>query len=121
MLLYEVNMEVSDTINYKVAGWLTEHLQVMMKKRGFQALQWFFRLPQDEHRELDKKTLWTLQYLVEDRNCLDEYLAQEDDTNKELKEKFGYDVLVSRRILNLLRVAGPAYENFPELKPDDAK
>ena len=118
MLLYEVNMEVSESINYKVAGWLTEHLQIMLKRKGFQALQWFFRLPQDEQREQDNKTLWTLQYLVEDRACLDEYLAHEDETIRELKTKFGEDVHVSRRVLNLLRVAGPAYENFPELKPE---
>jgi hypothetical protein len=118
MLLYEVNMEVSESINYKVAGWLTEHLQIMLKRKGFQALQWFFRLPQDEQREQDNKTLWTLQYLVEDRACLDEYLAHEGETIDELKTKFGEDVHVSRRVLNLLRVAGPAYENFPELKPE---
>jgi hypothetical protein len=57
MLLYEVNMEVSESINYKVAGWLTEHLQIMLKRKGFQALQWFFRLPQDEQRAGENKTL----------------------------------------------------------------
>ena len=116
MLLYEVNIEVAESINYKVAGWLTEHVQAMLKNKGFQALQWFFRLPQDENREPDQKTLWTLQYLVEDRDCLDDYLKKEEATNQELKDKFGDQVTVSRRILNLLRVAGPAYENFPDLK-----
>ncbi len=119
MLIYEVNLEVDESINYKVAGWLTEHVQAMLKNKGFQALQWFFRLPQDENREPDQKTLWTLQYLVEDRNCLDEYLGKEEATNKEIREKFPDQVKVSRRILNLLRVGGPAYENFPDLKPTE--
>ena len=119
MLVYEVNIEVDESINYKVAGWLTEHVQAILKNKGFTALQWFFRQPQDENREPDQRTLWTLQYLVEDRNCLDEYLQNEKADHQELKDKFGDQVAISRRILNLLRVAGPAYEKFPDLKPTD--
>jgi len=76
MLIYEVNLEVDDDINFKVAAWLTEHINKMLTFKGFKVAQWFFRKPEDEGRPSEKKTLWTIQYLVEDRASLDEHLSQ---------------------------------------------
>lgn len=106
MLIYEVNLEVDEEINYKVAGWLTEHIEKMLKIKGFQVAQWFFRLPEDEGRS-DKKTLWTIQYLVEDRASLDDYLKNQAETiRSEAVQLFGDKLSANRRILQLLQVAG---------------
>src|SRR5271168_3942439 len=112
MLIYEVNLEVDEDINYKVAGWLTEYVQEAVKGKGFQALQWFFRLPGDEGRDAsEKKTLWTLQYLIDDRSSLDDYLKeQEPKIKQKLHDQYGEKVIYSRRVLNLLRLAGSAYD-----------
>ncbi len=123
MLIYEVDLEVDEDINYKVAGWLTEYVHEVVKHKGFQALQWFFRLPHDEGRDpKENKTLWTLQYLVDDRTSLDDYLKDQEPKMKDkLNEQYGDKVVYKRRVLNLLRLAGPAYDNLQSVQEPAAQ
>jgi hypothetical protein len=107
MLIYEVNLEVDEDINYRYAGWLPEHINKMLKFKGFQAAYWFFRKPEDEGRKPTAKTLWTIQYVVQDRQCLDEYLTNHaNGMRKEALDNFGTKFKAERRILNLLSAAG---------------
>lgn len=111
MLIYEVNLEVDEQINHKYAGWLPDHIDKMLKLKGFKAAQWFFRLPQDEDAELSGKTLWTIQYIVEDRASLDDYFNnQAQQMRQESVERFGEQVKASRRVLNLYSVHGSLFE-----------
>ena len=107
LLIYEVNLEVDEDINFKVAGWLTEHINKMLTFKGFNMAQWFFRKPEDEGRPHINKTLWTIQYLVEDRASLDAYLNEHAPTmREETVNKFGDKITSTRRVLQLLTVAG---------------
>ncbi len=111
MLIYEVNIEVDESINYKVAGWLTEHISKMLEYKGFKAAQWFFRLPEDEDRKPDGKTLWSIQYLVENKELLQDYLQNHAQKNhQEAIDQFGDKFSATRRVLNLLSVLGSPYD-----------
>jgi hypothetical protein len=111
MLIYEVNLELDEDINFKVAGWLTEHIDKMLAFKGFKVAQWFFRRPEDEGRPDTKKTLWTIQYLVEDRASLDAYLNEHAEKMRaDAVNQFGDKLSANRRVLNLLSVAGLPFE-----------
>ena len=115
MLIYEVNIEVDESINYKVAGWLTEHINKMLEHKGFKAAQWFFRLPEDEERQPDGKTLWTIQYLVEDKEKLQDYLQNHSQkVRQEAIDRFGDKFTATRRVLNLLSVSGSPFDQAEE-------
>jgi hypothetical protein len=107
MLIYEVNLEVEEEINYKVAGWLTEHIQKVLTLKGFKVAYWFFRKAEDENSQTTNKTLWTIQYVVEDRPTLDAYFnEQAPQMRKEAIDRFGDKIHITRRILNLLNIMG---------------
>jgi len=107
MLIYEVNLEVEEEINYKVAGWLTEHIQKVLTFKGFKVAYWFFRMAEDEDCKTTNKTLWTIQYVIEDRASLDAYLTNHaPHVRKEATDRFGDKVNATRRILNLLNIVG---------------
>lgn len=111
MLIYEVNLEVDEDINYKMAAWLQEHIANMLNFNGFKSAYWYFRLPEDEGDEAFGKTLWTIQYVVETRQQLDDYLNNHAAAMRtEGEEKFGGKFKASRRIMTLLGLAGPADE-----------
>lgn len=111
MLIYEVNLEVDEDINYRYAGWLPDHISKMLQFKGFQAAYWFFRKPEDEGREPTTKTLWTIHYVVQDRQCLDEYLnVHASEVRKEALANFGNGFKADRRILNLLAASGMPQE-----------
>ncbi len=106
MILYEVNLEVDNDINHKVAGWLPEHIDKLLHIDGFKSAYWFFREPADEGREDTNITLWTIQYVLNDRKALDDYFNnQAEQLRAEAIEKFGDKMKASRRILNLLSFA----------------
>ncbi len=107
MLIYEVNLEVAEDINYKVAGWLAGHIDKMLTFKGFKVAYWFFRKPEDENSKTTNKILWTIQYIVEDRPSLDEYLQQHaEQIRKEANEQFGDKMRAERRVLYLLNIVG---------------
>jgi hypothetical protein len=107
MLIYEVNLEVDEDINYKVAGWLSAHIEKMLTFPGFKVAYWFFRQPEDENSTVINKILWTIQYIVEDRPSLDKYLKEHaKEIRKEAHEQFGEKMQASRRVLHLLNILG---------------
>jgi hypothetical protein len=118
MLIYEVNLEVDDEINYKMAAYLQEHLQQMLTFTGFRTAYWFFRRPEDEENAPQEKTLWTIQYVIDKREDLDDYLKNHAQKMRaETVEKFGDRFKASRRILNLLGVAGLSLDGKAEESP----
>ncbi len=107
MLIYEVNLEVEEEISHKVAGWLLDHIEKMLENKGFKAAYWFFRRYEDEGREPAAKTLWTIQYVIEDRPDLDAYLTNKAPAmRQEAVDKFGDKMVATRRVLNLLNAIG---------------
>ncbi len=107
MLIYEVNLEVEEEINYKVAGWLTGHIEKMLTLKGFKVAYWFFRKGEDENNQTTNKTFWTIQYVVEDRASLDVYFNNNaPQMRKEASDQFGDKIIATRRILYLLNVLG---------------
>ncbi len=107
MLIYEVNLEVDEEVKFSVAGWLTEHIQKMLDFKGFKVAYWFFRQPEDEGLDATTKTLWTIQYVVESRASVDDFISHSaEGIRKEMTEKFGDKYKYSRRVLHLLSVAG---------------
>jgi hypothetical protein len=106
MLIYEVNLEVDEDINYKMAAFLQEHLQKMLSFKGFQTAYWYFRRPEDEEDPPAGKTLWTIQYVIDKREDLDDYLTNHAQSMRnEAQERFAGKFQATRRILNLLGVA----------------
>jgi len=107
VLIYEVNLEVDEDINYKMAAYLQEHLEKMLTFNGFQTAYWYFRRPEDEENAPQDKTLWTIQYVIDNRENLEDYLANHAATMRsETIERFGDKFKATRRILTLLGVAG---------------
>src|SRR5271170_1524011 len=107
MLIYEVNLEVDEDINYKVAGWLSGHIEKMLTLKGFKVANWFFRKPEDENSKVTNKILWTIQYVVEDRPSLDNYLKEHaEQIRKEVNDQFGEKIQANRRVLYLLNILG---------------
>ncbi len=106
MLIYEVNLEVDEDINHKMAAFLQEHLQKMLDFKGFKSAYWYFRRPEDEERE-PTHTLWTVQYVVDSQNDLDDYLNNHaQNMRSETDALFQGQYRATRRILHLLGVAG---------------
>ncbi|MBX9696435.1 MAG: DUF4286 family protein [Cyanobacteria bacterium] len=106
MIIYEVNLEVDDDINHKMAGWLPGHIEKLCTMKGFNGAHWYFRRPEDEGKQTGR-TLWTIHYLVESRQDLDNYLnGHAESMRQEAFDKFGDKFSASRRILNLLTIAG---------------
>lgn len=106
MIIYEVNLEIDEDVNFKFAGWLPGHMQKMIELRGFGPAYWFFRNPEDEQKDKGK-VYWTVHYVVDDRACLDDYLNNHAQRfRQEALDLFGNSFKSDRRILNLLSVAG---------------
>jgi hypothetical protein len=107
MLIYEVNLELEEDINYKVAGWLSEIIQKVLASKGFKIAYWFFRKPEDEGSSASDKTLWTIHYIVEDQSSLNTYLnEQSPKIRTEAIDRFGEKLQITYRTLNLLNVMG---------------
>jgi hypothetical protein len=107
MLIYEVNMEVDEDINYKVAGWLSGQIEKMLTFKGFKMAYWFFRKPEDENIKVTNKIFWTIQYVVGDRASLDNYLKEhEAKMHVEANTQFGGKMNSNARTLYLLNIMG---------------
>lgn len=106
MLIYEVNVTVDEDIAAAYAGWLSDHIQKVMTIKGFSGAQWFFRVPGEEGLTGENKKHWTVHYMVESKESLDDYLAtQAAALRQEAIDRFGGKFTVERRILHLLSVA----------------
>ena len=113
MFIYEVNLDVDEEIKFGFAGWLTDHIQAMLTNDGFKVAYWFFRRPEDEGLSDTTKTLWTIQYVVEDRKSLDAYLSGKAEAmRKETLDRFGDKFAATRRVLNLLSAAGQPFDEI---------
>ena len=110
MLIYEVNLEVEEEIKFRFAGWLPDHITKMLETEGFRAAYWFFRNPEDEGLP-ESMALWTIQYIVSDRAVLDKYLTgKAAQMRQEAIDLFGVKFKATRRILQLLSVAGLPFD-----------
>ncbi|HEY9785347.1 MAG TPA: DUF4286 family protein [Candidatus Obscuribacterales bacterium] len=108
MLIYEVNLEVKEEAKYSFAGWLPEHIHKVLETKGFQGAHWFFRNASEEGRTDDGTILWTIHYLVENQQSLDEYLSNRaPEVQKEAIDRFGDQFKANRRVLHLLSIAAP--------------
>lgn len=105
MLIYEVNIEVQEEAKFGFAGWLPGHIEEVLKSPGFKGAQWFFRNHEEEGREPSSSVLWTVQYIVEDRQHLDAYLRERGPSlRQEAVDRFDGKFTITRRVLHLLNV-----------------
>ena len=106
MVIYEVNLTVDEDIAASYAGWLTEHVREMVTFKGFGSAQWFFRLDDEEELPVTDKKLWTIQYLIDNVDSLNDYLQNHAErVRRESAERFGDKFTAQRRILHLYSIA----------------
>lgn len=100
MLLYEVNLTVDADIAEAFAEWLPPHIQDVMRVGKFLGARWCERDPATDTEQ--GKCLWTIQYTVPDRACLDTYLSTHaprlrEDGQRRFRGKF----TATRRVLTV--------------------
>lgn len=114
MIIYEVNLEVEESIKFKYAGWLPAHIEKMMKIPGFTNAYWFSRQNEIEGKPQDK-TLWTLHYVVKDEAALKDYFNnQAKAMRQETIDLFGNAFKAERRILYPLAAADAPGHEMPD-------
>ena len=86
MIIYEVRLELIDkTIYSSFILWLTFHIKQMLQYKGF--------LKADVDNSFKENSIITIKYLVQDENCLNDYIknhsqAMRDDGIKKFKNSF---------------------------------
>ena len=97
MTIYEVNLNIQDTIYSDYYKWLKHHIELMMKQKGFID----YKIAMDvEHSENAKNvTVW---YYLDSMDSLNNYL---ENHSKEMRDdglrKFGNKFSANRRIFEL--------------------
>jgi len=103
MIIYEVNLDVQQSIAHEFALWLPKHVQAMQALGYFVKTELFLRRPEDEGRSATSKdTLWTVHYYLTDRVQLDAYLRNHAAKMRaDGTERFGEQFTATRRVLEL--------------------
>ena len=95
MLIYEVNIEVPQSMSADFEGWLSEHIEQMLCVDGFVGAHIYL-----DQSPPDSKSCFVVHYEVESEEKLEAYFA---GPAKQLRaqglEKFGEDLKVDRRVL----------------------
>ena len=97
MCLYEVNLQVANSILGLYRQWLTTHAQEMVKLDGFLRAEIFLVV---EPEPKMGTTQLCVQYYLRDRAALTRYLAEEAPRMRaEGKKLFGDNFQATRRVL----------------------
>lgn len=96
MLIYEVNLHVSDEIADAFAAWLAEHIREMLAFDGFERAVWL-RVETDR----PGTRTWCVHYYVTDRAHLNAYFERHAAAMREDGlRRFGGKFTADRRILD---------------------
>lgn len=100
MVIYEVNLEVEAEVGVAFATWLGPHIEEMLRIDGFVDARWYYRRPEDEGALRDGRILWTIHYVVRDRESLDRYLeGPAEEMRQDALDRFRGHFTAARRIL----------------------
>ncbi|MEC8380803.1 MAG: DUF4286 family protein [Myxococcota bacterium] len=98
-LIYEVNLEVNDSIVAHFSDWLTNHIQEMLKFEGFNSAQWYSRQNLDEENH-NPVQLWTIHYQLSDREAYEHYILNHAESMRtDGLNRFGGQFQAYRRLL----------------------
>jgi Zn-finger nucleic acid-binding protein len=100
MVIYEVNLTINPEISGEFLDWLNnEHLSEMMSHEGFYQQKVFYRKPEEEGLN-EEKRLITIHYYVHSRKDLETYLSQHSQKMRQKAlDKYGGQFSAERRVL----------------------
>lgn len=102
MIIYEVNVSVKLEIAEAYAAWLAPHIHEILALPGFVRAVWYER--DTEPNQLVNHREWTVQYHIENRNRLEEYLQKDAPRlRQDALDRFGEKFLAQRRVLELVK------------------
>ena len=94
MTIYEVNLNIQDNIYNDYYKWLTHHIGLMMKQKGFIG----YHMAMNSEQSGDSKNI-TVWYYLDSMDSLNDYL---ENHSKEMRDdgikKFGDKFSANRRI-----------------------
>jgi hypothetical protein len=97
MIIYEVNLTISNTIYKDFQKWLNVHIEKMLTFKGFNKYK-IYNVSSDD---VDSKLL-CVHYYIQTMNDLNNYFKNYSEImKKECLDKFGNNFNASRRILSL--------------------
>ena len=95
-VIYEVNLSVSAHVLEEYVPWLEQHVEEMLSIDGFESAQ---LLKVCEPPEADDRVGFTVQYQLEDRCAMEDYLLNHADRMRQTGvDEFGQYVTATRRI-----------------------
>lgn len=97
MILYEVNLSISNEIADDYMTWLKPHIQAMLKFEGFIKAELYQNTEQE-----DGKTNVVASYYVDNEHNLQAYISEMSaDMRADGIKRFGDKCVATRRILKL--------------------
>ncbi|KAL9641984.1 hypothetical protein ABK040_004041 [Willaertia magna] len=103
-VVYEVNLIIDKEIEEEFKSWLPEHIQLILKIKGFIEARWFESDPVENNLD-NNKTYYTVHYLLEDRESLQNYFDNHaSELRKDGINRFGTKFSASRRVMILKNV-----------------
>ncbi len=98
-VIYEVNLHIAAPVADAFADWLPGHVEEMLALPGFIDAV----IARDEPTD-DEATTWSVRYRLQDRQSLDDYLAQHSERMRaEGLARFADHMRATRRILTETR------------------
>lgn len=94
-VIYEVNLRIAAPVAEPFADWLPAHVAEMLALPGFMDA-----VIAREETDDEEATAWSVRYRLEDRQALDDYLAEHSERMRaDGLARFGEHMQASRRIL----------------------
>lgn len=97
--LYEVNLEVQESVAMQFSEWLPKHIEEMLSFDGFISAHWYKRENAEENNT-NLVCLWTIHYQLLSKDHFSQYLSQHAQRmRQEGVDKFGVQFTATRRLL----------------------
>jgi len=97
MIIYEVNLTVHPEVSSGYKLWLEDHIKEMLNFKGFKKALFL------ENLEETPSSQWTVQYFIDSKENLDDYLSHHAKIMREQAlDKFSGQFSASRRIFSTI-------------------
>ena len=117
-VIYEVNLSVSADVLDEYVPWLQQHVEEMLAIDGFESAQ---LLKICEPPESDDRVGFTVQYLLEDRCAMEDYLLHHAERMRQTGvDRFGEYVTATRRIFVVGLTRATCEEICPRTKDQES-
>lgn len=108
MVVYEVNLKISNDAFVDYVAWLTPHVEEMLTFKGFKSAKYL----NEERSDEDGFHKMTVQYMVDSMSNLDDYLENHSQRmRKDGTEKFPDKFSATRRFFEVTREFTPCSES----------